>query len=460
MSNKKNDLTSLTQIGQFLHEEDTETEEFFSKLNKKEEVKEESPNEGGDPPPFDSPTPDLPDTPTETLETEEAPNFGSDESTPNFESSEAVNFGEESPRFENSDDSPFEASNDFQTESNDSSEDPFTTTEESPAVTPVEEAPAEELQASSKLSMNEMLEETYEDAKNQQQEEMKAAPVIEEVIKTPAPENFSEVKEFASHLSYGDVSLGGNPPFSIVLKNIRYVEDADDIMVILREHGIAKENNEESFQKSLARGTLLISHISEYSAIYLCHKFRRFNLEVLMGLADDIHPPKVSEETPNKGLINKKGITQNRQDHFKLDHDKIDLGKMIITTTNLIESHEIKRYLGVASEHYVLEANSFQVDSVPTEVKSQSVLSSTLNKIRKVKDLTKDFSLDVQESKPTVKELYDRLTDNIKIQVLKMGGNAMVGVQYQLVHLNGPEHGHFGQYKLTCTGTVVWVSRI
>ncbi|MFZ4713560.1 MAG: hypothetical protein ACOYL6_07610 [Bacteriovoracaceae bacterium] len=490
MTDKKDDLTRLDNIAAFLHEDDAEVDDFFSKMLGKDESKVDAPaGEDLTPPPFEE---TLEETPKVPSFEESAPDFqtnleASDDTPPSFDQTGA-NFGDEAPidfgdslSSSSNNNSANENAPDFggssELEFNDQAFDRPQLNEEKEQAESKEEGEVFndfDSPSKGKLPLNNMVDETYQDQVKQNTIELVPHPVNEPVPdysrnfdethiaheEPTAKENFEEIKQFATHLSYGDVTLGGNPPFSIVLKNIQYVEDAEDLLIILKEHGVIKDNNEETFRKSLQRGTLIVSHISEYSAVYLCHKFRRFNLDVLMGLSDEIHPPKTNEETPNRGLINKKGIKQNYQDHFDINHEKIDLKKIIITTTNLIEAHEIKRYIGVASEHFLLGAESFIVDSEKNEREERTLLSSTLQRIRKVKDLTKDMNLEIKEKKPTVKELYDQLGEKIKIQVLKMGGNAMVGVQYQIQSLSGNEYHTELKYKLTCTGTVVWASRI
>jgi uncharacterized protein YbjQ (UPF0145 family) len=498
MTDKKDDLTRLENIAAFLHEEDSAVDDFFAKQNEKSEPPLAEEIKAEDPPPFGEELPSAPDNSFTDFNSTANTEINEELAPPTFDAQEDTtppSFGEESPTF-GSDESPnFETSNDFSAET--------TTFEEMPAVPDDNQesndeksqesdefSVSDEVESSNsedvnflndspssniaKLPIDKMVNETYQDQIDENKFEVASEekpkieslnPVLQDKPSEPSSsefspkENFKEIKEFATHLSYGDVTLGGNPPFSIVLKNIQYIEDADDILMILKEHGIVKDENEESYRKSLQRGILLVSHISEYSAIFLCHKLRRFNLDVLMGLSDEIHPPKTNEETPNKGLINKKGIKQNYNDNFKIDHEKLDLQKMIVTTTNLIESHEIKRYIGVASEHLILASDSFIPDSEKNQQEDKNLLSSTLRRIRKVKDLTKEMGLEVQEKKPTVKELYDQLTEKLKIQVLKMGGNSLVGVQYQMISLTNSEYPMDVKYKLTCTGTVVWASR-
>lgn len=459
--NKKDDLTRLENIAEFLHQEDQAVDDFFSQLT------------DDAPPPVEESAENFPpafETPSEQSLSEEAPveDALSEENT-----NETPSFGDDSP-FALSEDAPAEIPSDA----------PFELTEE--------EAPAEE--NSENELLNEMVDKTMEHATQDfedQNEEVQVEPEPEpdpEPINEEAPplkiasdveaatfqtetapindnvkETFQDIKEFASNISYGDVAMGGNPPFSIILKDITYREDVDDILQILREHGLLKENSEEAYRKSLERGTLLISHIGEYSAIYLCHKLRRFQVDILMGLADDIHPPK-NPELNNRGLANKKGLRLNQTDHLVYDSVKMDVANILATTTSLIESHEISRYVDTISEHIILNEDIFEADlnfeekMLNRELKD-SLLSATLKKIRQVKDLTREQDIDVKTPKLTIKEVYDQLLMKLKIQAVKLKGNAIIGIQYQTSPLLG-DHSNSKKYKISCTGTVVWAKHL
>lgn len=457
----KNDLTRLENIAEFLHQEDAAVDDFFSQLNATTEEAPPVPEEPENfPPAFETPK-------EESVAIEEAP-------------AENI-FGDSDTTFESSSHDSHETA-------------PFMLSEDA-EVAEVSAAPEENNFSENDL-MNEMVDKTMEHAVEnipepepepevEPEPEPEPEPVIEEVRDTPplriapdveeatfnsnpAPvtpqETFQDVKEFASNISYGDMAMGGNPPFSIILKEVKYREDVDDILLILKEHGFLKENNEETFRKSLERGTLLISHIGEYSAIYLCHKLRRFHVDILMGLADAIHPPKVPE-TSNRGLVNKKGLRLNHADHLIYDSLKVDVANILTTTTSLIESHEISRYVDTISEHIVLNDDIFEADLdfeeklLAKENKRDSLLTSTLKKIRQVKDLTREPDMDFKTPKLTIKEVYDQLIMKLKIQAVKLKGNAIIGIQYQTTPLMG-DHSNNKKYKLSCTGTVVWAKRL
>lgn len=433
----KQDLTRLENIAEFLHQEDPAVDDFFTKLN--------APSEDA-PPPLEETTPENfpPAFETPVEEEQAVPSFGDDTS-------------------------------------------PFTLSESEVEVeVPAEPEPIPE--SSENDLLNEMVDKTMEHAAQdfevtpepEPEQAPEPEPIIEEAPplkiaadveeatfqSSPPPANdnvketFQDVKEFASNISYGDVAMGGNPPFSIILKDVTYKEDVDDILLILKEHGLLKENSEETYRKSLERGTLLISHIGEYSAIYLCHKLRRFHVDILMGLADDIHPPKVPE-AGNRGLVNKKGLRLNQTDHLIYDSIKTDVAAILTTTTSLIESHEISRYLDTISEHIVLNEDIFEADLDFEEklLARDSLLTKTLRKIRQVKDLTRDQDVELKTPKLSIKEVYEQLVMKLKIQAVKLKGNAIIGIQYQTTPLLG-DHSQNKKYKISCTGTVVWAKRL
>jgi hypothetical protein len=109
---------------------------------------------------------------------------------------------------------------------------------------------------------------------------------------------FEEVKNFAQNFSYGQTQVGGNPPFSLIIRNLKYSEEAQDLLIILRELGIVTDQNTENAAKSLELGSMLIPQISEYSAIILAHKLRRFDCDIEVGLSDEVHPPKSGDSNP------------------------------------------------------------------------------------------------------------------------------------------------------------------
>jgi uncharacterized protein YbjQ (UPF0145 family) len=224
-------------------------------------------------------------------------------------------------------------------------------------------------------------------------------------------EKFEEVREFGKNISTTTAAIPGNPPFSIVIKSIKFSEDADDILGALKEYGIATSGNENIFKQGLASGSILITQLSESTAILLVHKFRQYDLEIEMGLSEEIRPHKTREQ---KGLVSKINLNQNKTESVDLKFSTESSKDLPISTTPSLENFVINRYIGIVSEHTFIPES--EVETSPWE------------------------------------EKYTFLANQLKSKALKLRGNAIVGVAYQLTPIDP------NQFKLTCTGSVVWVS--
>ncbi|MBT3235534.1 MAG: hypothetical protein HN353_06265 [Bdellovibrionales bacterium] len=152
------------------------------------------------------------------------------------------------------------------------------------------------------------------------EEDLASSPIGgSEVEPAPAwsgksPEQLDDVKQFGQSIKIGSQEQAGNPPFSIVLRNIKYKEDRDIIYSMLVEYGLVSPKSDKDIQLGLDNGALLISHISEYLAVFLAHKFRQFDMEIYVGQSEELHPSKVYRDDGGKGLVDKSNIEQNRKD--------------------------------------------------------------------------------------------------------------------------------------------------
>lgn len=254
------------------------------------------------------------------------------------------------------------------------------------------------------------------------------APLEKQEYAAPSPgfyqENFSDVKQFAKSVSYGTMTQGGNPPFSIMLRNIKFREDCDDILDILREHGLVNSDSENDIVTGLSHGSLLVSQLSEFSAIFLAHKFRRFDLEVQLGLSDELHPSK-NYGRGDSGVIHKGSLLQNRVDSFTKSDSTVDITSVLLATTPSLEGFKIIRYFGLVTEYALIkeyELHNFRFG---------------------------EEGMDVSQT-------YSSLAEQLKVKALKKGGNAVLNVNFQfspLATLKDEEP----VYNVTCTGNVVWV---
>ena len=237
------------------------------------------------------------------------------------------------------------------------------------------------------------------------------------------PETFEEIKRFAEESSFSGMGAEGNPSFSVLVRNVKFVEDVNDIIILLKELQLMSDTEEET-RKRLTRGHLLVPRISEFAAILLTHKLRRFDIDIQMGLSDEIHPPK-HHEAPEAGLSSKHSLHQNQSHNFHFDHPKLEISQVIISATPTLQGYQVIRYLGVASEHRTVPA-----------------------------DLVED------ESNEEVPRYYQELAQKLRAHAVKAHSNAIVGLNYQLTPIPSEYGGAGHKYRLSCTGNLVWVNKL
>ena len=238
-----------------------------------------------------------------------------------------------------------------------------------------------------------------------------------------APETFDDLKKFAENSSFAGMGAEGNPSFSVLLKNVRYIEDVNDIMSMLKELELMSDSEEQT-KARLMRGHLLVPRVSEFAAIFLAHKLRRFDIDIQVGLSDEIHPPK-HQETPETGLVSKHTLYQNQTHHFHFDDPKLELSHIIVAASSNLEGHQVIRYLGVASEHKMLDGHIVE-----------------------------------DEGSEDIPRHYSELAQKLKAHALKAHANAVIGLNYQLTPLPSEYGLNSSKYRLSCTGNLVWVNKL
>jgi hypothetical protein len=373
MSDKKKDLTRIEDLGEFFHEDNGND---FSDFTLEETPSSDTP-ENNDLSNLDFGTTEEFPVATETTEEDNAPFTLSEE--PEATAEEIPMFGEDEPisnlveetLFGNNEESEPTRSLSFDT-------------------TPLEEAP---------------------------QPVYTPEPVYKQ------PETFEEVKRFAEESSFTGMGVEGNPSFSVLLRNVKFIEDVNDIILMLKELQLLSDTEEET-RKRLTRGHLLVPRISEFAAILLTHKLRRFEIDIQMGLSDEIHPPK-HHEAPEAGLTSKHSLHQNQTHNFHFDHPKLEISQVIVSATPTLQGYQVIRYLGVASEH----------KTVPAEM---------------VEDETND----------EVPRYYQELAQKLRAHAVKAHSNAIVGLNYQLTPIPSEYGGNGPKYRLSCTGNLVWVNKL
>ncbi len=385
MTQDKKDLTRIEDIGEFLHELD-ETENYLELPELPVEAEEENLLDA----------PDLPETPAEEPTLEDSLSF---EQAPAQER-------EEDPLFVDG----FSAGNDDEVELDLGSE----KTEEE--ATPFTLSEPEEVEENPFVG--------YDEPTAPQEETTSPLaelhPVPDEVF-TPK-EDFAETRSFAEKAVLAEGPAECNPAYSVIARNIRFLEDSEEILSLLKEVGFP-EDMMAQYQRQLERGTLLIPRVSEFTAIFVCHRLRRFRLDLQMGLSDLLHPPKSGQDA-EKGLVSRKSLGQNQQHQFLFKGDADSARNIILSTMPQLDGHTIDRYLGVASEHAFLGAEVVE-----------------------------------NETAEAIHRSYDELAQKLKAHALEHKANAVLGINYQLTPM--PLESAMGnyRYKLTCTGNLVWVHK-
>ncbi|MDD0853139.1 hypothetical protein HBN50_08525 [Halobacteriovorax sp. GB3] len=335
-------------------------------------------------------------------ETEDA--FEEDDQLESFDQEETLNFDQDGESIENEDDS-YEFDEGLEEEQEDDQEDEQ------------EESLAFE-QSSDNESPSEEDYNIQESASEQIQQE---APAQKE------RENFEDLRRFSENITYGNVAQGGNPPFSIVLKKIKYLEDGEQIIEILEEHGLVNTSNKAVMQQSIQHGTLLLSQLSEYAAIYLCHKLRRFDLEILMGLSEEIRPSK-SYENEEKGLIAKTNLNQNKNIFQEFEEKEIAPKDILVTLAPQLENMQIVRYIDIVTSHKIVSEHD-------------------LRRNQNEDDQMEKFELDQSE-------VFDQLKEQLRLKAHALKANALIGLNYQTLRLS---EGEQSEFKITCSANAVWI---
>ena len=424
----RKDLTRIEDLSEFLHEEDPELDNQFGGFNRPE--------------------------PSSTGINLDALDDNFNDSTPEFGSSDGIADGDQLPPDLPPDIPADESESDFQFQSEDS----FAETASDELSFSLDESlPDSEPLQDFEVSLSEP--DPIEDSQLPEVEEIpfeESAP--NEIDETPVeaisaprstPERFEDVKTFAQHFTYGQSTGGGNPPFSIIVRHIKFKEEADDILALLREFGIVTATNEAETLKALEFGTLLIPQISEYVAIVLAHKMRRFDLDLEVGLSDEIHPSKSGETNP-RGLVKKESLKQNKSESMKLADIDQSIKDVLISTTSSLEGFKVARHLGVQTTVAIIEED---------ELEKLAFIS------RQEREHSENFETeDDQDTFKKFKQNYEALYEDLKNQLIQkayaQNANALLGLNFQLnpVPFDRRET-RVNAYQVTCSATLAVVSR-
>ncbi len=479
----KKDLTRLEDLSEFLHESDPKTEAILAKNNSKESPKKGTPSASLDD--LDDLDPSTENSKEHEITLEEAVDAIEADSAKEVDASVAENLVEESGQEITSElvsESPEVPSpgtdeisldahdtTDFQLPTDDAPVEENTANEDSSA--DEELVINEEITVDEDTAIVEQLDESLSDDITDIQEDIEEEIQIEEINASDSPsdsssspeptheiapkENFQDVRDFGESMTFGQVGQGGNPPYSVILRNIQYKEDAEEIKRVLKEHGLLTENTQKEIEQGLVNGSILLSQLAEYPAIFLAHAFRRFDLTLEMGLSAELHQSKSYKDENYRGLVSKHSLYQNIDSHVDLMSGPVTLDQIILSTLSTLENYKIHRYLDVASE-------SVLVDELTFNDSHKNIQKKRTGSKKKPIDI---FDLDF--ASPSLAEIYKDLAQKLRLQAKELKGNAVVGINYQITPLTatlasarGGDEGLTNAYRITCTGNIVWLSHL
>lgn len=470
----KTDITRIEDLSDFLHEEDEGFEEIDEGVDAQENPSESLEDNFSDA--KTDPDIQLPEEFTQDSQ-EQDYDFASMENdeftSPDFTQSQfhAEEVAEESaneedddfPEFPQEDNEDFSVSEDFE-----STEEEFPAVEEQNAL-----ADEESFEATEDIFDKEEID---EEPSIEQEANFEKTPIERPKLEErKAPETFRELQQFAKNISYGNLASQGNPPYSIILKDLKYKEDALDIVSLLKEFQIIKgESEEKAALDSLERGTMLIPRLGEYSAITICHKLRRFDLNILMGLTEEINPPK-AYDSDDAGLVSKYSVYNSKSSHYDLEKDEVNPSNILSSTTSYLEGYEILEYLGIASESAVIESNllaesggledelisrlpDFQQDKHYTDQIERENEYASQSLPPKLDENEQTMVFD--RNKTTLKDINRDLLNKLKSQAHELKGNALVGVSFHVAPMgNSITESVKAKYQVICSASVVWANK-
>ncbi len=231
------------------------------------------------------------------------------------------------------------------------------------------------------------------------------------------PDENSNNNDISAHISSGVIARSGNPPYGIIITNIIYAEDGIEILKTLKEHQLLNNEYKEEIKNNINNGYCMISQLNEYGAIFLAHKFRSLNIQIKMGLMDEIHPSKFYDNIEFKGLVSKYNLNQNITIEGGTDIDPIE-NSIIATINPELDGYNVKTYLGIINSELI--------------VNKKELLNSG------------DISINH----------YNQLCLDLKSRAIMLNANAIVGVSFQVIAIER------NKFKIDATADAVVVQKI
>lgn len=267
--------------------------------------------------------------------------------------------------------------------------------------------------------------------------DIQAPDNVTETIFEPS-KDITEISTSLNAISYGELPSPGNPPYSIKMTQIKYHEDTEFIIQILKEYHLINDDNKDDYLLSLQKGTLLIPRISEFLAITLANKLRVIQADMVIGLAHEIQTSELFNET-ERGLISKSSVNMNYEKNSAHQSIRTTQDDIMLATTAIPAGYHIEQHLGIATETTLLDMSQF-----PKESENLSETFEVLTESG-------------QRSHPLSK-VYSKLSQNLKHQAFKQFGNGIVNLKYEVHPIVSDADPRLHYYQVVCTGDIVVLS--
>jgi uncharacterized protein YbjQ (UPF0145 family) len=242
----------------------------------------------------------------------------------------------------------------------------------------------------------------------------------------------AELKESLSAHIPKNVPFTSTPAFTIQISDIGRQSDAEEIYALLKEWKVITSDNDRFYETSINRGRFIIPRIGEYAAIFLAHRLRRFDVDIKLGLSQQIFTNET--ESIDKGTLTKQNIKNNKRESASIRNQSIKEESVIISTLDSLNGHRIVEHLGLVT--------------IQKDIQKDQQLSPAVGDSfgpAPITGVNHDFSKE-----------FEQLGIQLRPMALKKFGNAVIGIRYQVSPYTMDNQLW---YKIICTGNVVWLEQ-
>lgn len=419
--NKKDDLTNIFNLSDFNHEEDPDADEYFAKKKAQSDLEDKLRDLGDEDEDEDTEDEFEEDEHERTQVNFKPEDLEQDESDEDFESFDDNDDFEEAdtqPEHDQWADEEFELSDDLDSFSSDTIDEDFDIAEEETEITSeIEEDEDEEAPVIDEVQIAAAL----------------AAISTPQATQAPEPqksyENLEDIHRFAQNSRYSKLSSKGNPPFSMIISGVKYLEDSQKIFKLLKEYGFINGSNETIIKNSLDRGSAIISRVSEFAVIFLYHKLHAMEVELTVGHSDTIFKSS-TESSMQIGEVSSDNLLQNKEDHIKVGRK--DAHTVLFTSSDQAPGYMTKEFLGYCSKSVIIQAYPLagELEQTPLDLEKRE-----------------QFELARQT-----------LTDELKAIIVAKEGNAGLNFKISTTALFNEKLETF-EYEIKAECNAAWIER-